>query len=181
MDISQTVEPKSDQQNFDDYIAGPKVVTISEVKKGNTEQPVEVHLVEFPGRPFKPSKSMRRVMVAVWGPDSKTYAGRSMRLYGDPSVKFGGQEVGGIRISHMSHIAEPASVNLTVSRGKRAPFTVEPLLTAADAAGWLQAATSLAELQGAWVAVKQSGFASDADLVALKDARKVELSDAEAT
>lgn len=48
LDIAATTVPRSDQQNFDDYVAGPKTVTISEVKKGSAEQPVEVHLVEFP-------------------------------------------------------------------------------------------------------------------------------------
>lgn len=129
MDITATTEPKSDQQNFDDYLAGPKTVTISEVRKGSAEQPVEIHLVEFPGRPFKPSKSMRRVLVAAWGPEASVYAGRRMTLYGDPSVRFGGQEVGGIRISHLSHIPDSLSVHLTVTRGKRSPYVVEPLQT----------------------------------------------------
>jgi hypothetical protein len=42
-----------------------------------------VHLVEFPGRPFKPSKTVRRIMVAAWGPDASTYAGKRMTLYRD--------------------------------------------------------------------------------------------------
>lgn len=129
MDITKSTEPKSDQQNYDDYIAGPKTVTISEVKKGSAEQPVDVHLVEFPGRPFKPSKSMRRVLLTAWGPEASVYAGRRMTLYGDPTVRFGGQEVGGIRISHLSHIPERMEVHLTITRGKRAPFIVEPLPT----------------------------------------------------
>lgn len=127
MDITQTTEPKSDQQNFDDYIAGPRTVTVSEVKKGSAEQPVEIHLVEYPGRPFKPSKSMRRVLLACWGPEAADYKGRTMALYGDPTVRFGGQEVGGIRIAALSDIDEPKTISLTVTRGKRAPFTVEPL------------------------------------------------------
>lgn len=127
MDITKSTEPKSDQQNFDDYAAGPKTVTVKEVKKGNAEQPVEVHLVEFPGRPFKPSKSMRRVLVAAWGPEASVYAGRRMTLYGDPTVKFGGQEVGGIRISHLSDIPETLTIGLTVTRGKRTPFIVNPI------------------------------------------------------
>jgi len=127
MDISQTTAPKSDQQNFDDYISGPKTVTISEVRAGNDEQPVEIHLVEFPGRPFKPSKSMRRVLVAAWGPEAAAYAGRKMTLYGDPTVRFGGAVVGGIRISHLTNIDKPLTVSLTTTRGKRAPFTVKPL------------------------------------------------------
>lgn len=175
MDISQTVEPRSDQMNFDDFAGGPKVVTVTEVKSGTPDQPVEVHLAEFPGRPFKPSKSMRRVLVSVWGPEAAAYAGRSLQLYGDPRVKFGGQEVGGIRISHMSHIDAPKTVSLTVSRGKRAPHVVHPLSLAEDAAAWLLEASTVAELQAAWTRVHQAGLASDAELVELKDERKAEL------
>lgn len=133
MDISTTTAPKSDQQNFDDYAAGPKTVTITEVTKGSTEQPVDIHLAEFPGRPYKPSKSMRRVLIAGWGAQSSVYAGRSMTLVGDPTVKFGGQTVGGIKISHLSHIEKRLSVNLTVTKGKRAPHTVNPLAAPAPA------------------------------------------------
>lgn len=139
MDITASTAPKSDQQNFDDYVSGPKTVTIADVKAGSTEQPVEVHLVEFPGRPFKPSKSMRRVLVASWGADASTYVGRRMTLYGDPTVRFGGIAVGGIRISHLSHIDKPLTLALTVKRGSRAPFVVEPLDVPKDESGrdWL--------------------------------------------
>lgn len=127
-DMAKAIEPKSDQQNYDDYVAGPKVVTISEAKVfDRADQPVELHLVEFPGRPYKPSKSMRRVLVAGWGAESSKYAGRSLKLYGDPTVRFGGKEVGGIKISHMSHIPRPIRVNLTITRGNREPYEVEPL------------------------------------------------------
>lgn len=137
-DILKTIEPKSDQQNFDDYVGGPKVVTISDVKVFNrAEQPVEIHLVEFPGRPYKPSLSMRRVMIRVWGQGATSWVGRKLRLYGDPTVKFGKQEVGGIKISHMSHITEPITHMLTVTRGNKAPHTVEPLLPdVAPPEGW---------------------------------------------
>ena len=133
MDISQTTAPKSDQQNFDDYAVGPRTVTISEVTKGSVEQPVDIGLVEFPGRPYKPSKSMRRVLVAAWGPEASTYAGRKMTLFGDPTVKFGGQVVGGIKIAALSHIEKRLTLSLTASKGKRAPFNVEPLTDAAPA------------------------------------------------
>lgn len=143
MDLSTTTEPRSDQQNFDDYATASKTVTVSDVKAGSAEQPVEIHLTEYPGRPFKPSKSMRRVLVACWGSDSAEYVGRRMTLYGDPTVKFGGQTVGGIRIGALSHIDKPVTVALTVTRGKRAPFTVQPLATPEkpkDASGrdWLK-------------------------------------------
>ena len=127
MDISQTTVPKSDQQNFDDYIGGPKTVTIEKVTAGSLEQPVDVHLIEFPGRPYRPSKSMRRVLVKAWGIESAAYTGRRMTLYGDPEVTFGRDKVGGIKISHLSHIEKRLTLALTVTRGKRAPFNVEPL------------------------------------------------------
>lgn len=139
MDITKTTEPKSDQQNFDDYVAGPKTVTIADVKSGSAEQPVEIHLVEYPGRPFKPSKSMRRVLVAAWGAEASAYVGRRMTLYGDPTVRFGGIAVGGIRISHLSDIDKTLTLALTVKRGSRSPFIVQPLEQPKDTSGrdWL--------------------------------------------
>lgn len=128
MDLTETTAPKSDQQNYDDYANGiTRTVTITEVRAGTTEQPVEIHLAEFPGRPYKPSKSMRRVLVAAWGPEASTYVGRRMKLVGDPTVKFGGVVLGGIKIAQLSNIDKPVTISLTVTRGKRAPHTVNPL------------------------------------------------------
>ena len=127
MDLSKSIEPRSDQLNADDLIAGPQTVTITGVSAGTAEQPVNVELAEYPGRPFKPSKSMRRVLVAAWGKDSTAYAGQSLTLYRDPEVTFGRDKVGGIRISHMTGIGGPLEVMLTRTRGKRVPFIVQPL------------------------------------------------------
>lgn len=73
---------------------------------------------------------MRRVMVAAWGPDASQYVGRSMTLYRDPKVQFGGMQVGGIRISHMTHIERDMTMALTATRAKRAPYTVKVLQNA---------------------------------------------------
>lgn len=127
MDLSSSIEPRSDQQNYDDVANAPRTVTVEKVTAGTAEQPVEIHLVEYPGRPYKPSKSMRRVLLAAWGNDTDTYAGRRIRLAGDPTIKFGGSAVGGIIIEALSHIDKPLSIALTVTKGKRAPFRVEPL------------------------------------------------------
>ena len=133
MDLTQTIAPRSDQLNSDDLITGAVTVTITEVRAGNPEQPVEVHLNEFPGRPYKPSKSMRRVMVQAWGPDASQYAGRRLTLFRNPDITFGRDKVGGIEISHMSDLPKRLTVSLMVTRGKRKPFTVEPLKEAAPA------------------------------------------------
>ena len=127
MDISESLAANSNQQNADEYVSGPKTVTVSEVKKGTAEQPVEVHLVEFPGKPFKPAKSVRRVLAKAWGTDASQWAGRRLTIYCDPDVKYAGKAVGGLRVSHVSHIDKPVTVALTVTRGKREPFTVKPL------------------------------------------------------
>ena len=132
MDISETIAPNSAQVNAEDLLSGPRTVTVTNVEKGNAEQPVFIHLAEFPGRTFRPAKTVRRILIAVWGAEAAGYTGRRMTIYNDPSVRFGGQAVGGIRISHMSHIDKPVSISLTVTRGKRAQFTVDPLVEATD-------------------------------------------------
>jgi hypothetical protein len=122
--------PKTDQANYDDFIGGPRTIVITGVRAnaGSPEQPVSISFEGDAGKPYKPCKSMRRVMVNVWGADASKYIGRSMTLYGDPSVQWGGMAVGGIRISHMSHIDKPQTMALTASKTKRAPFTVQPLV-----------------------------------------------------
>jgi hypothetical protein len=127
MDLTASIAPKSDQLNSDDLITGPRTFTIAGADEGSAEQPANIHLAELPGRPWRPSKSMRRVLVYCWGHDTEPYAGRRVTLYRDPEVTFGRDKVGGIKISHLSHIDRAKSVSLTVTRGKRAPHTVDPL------------------------------------------------------
>lgn len=162
LDLTESIAPKSDQMNADDLMSGPRTFTIAEVRKSaSLEQPVDVYLAEFPeGRPFKPSKSMRRVMVAAWGVDASTYTGRRMTLYRDPAVRFGGQDVGGIRISHLSHITKPMTLALTVTRGKRAPYVVQPLPDTAPTSPAVSAEL-LAELTATF---DRKGIAEDARL-----------------
>ena len=134
MDMSLTVTPKSDQTNADDLIAGPRTITITRVNanEGNVEQPVNVYFDGDNGKPFRPCKSMRRVMIAVWGVDTKDYVGRSMTIYRDPEVTWGGMKVGGIRISHMSHMDGEQVLALTATKSSRKPFKVRPLKVAAN-------------------------------------------------
>lgn len=127
LDISNTIEPDSSQLNADDLIGKDITVTVREVSKGTAEQPVNIHLQEYADRAYRPSKSMRRIIVAAWGPDASQYAGRSLQLFRNPDIKFGRDTVGGIEISAMSHLDKPLEVPLTVSRGKRRKFVVQPL------------------------------------------------------
>jgi hypothetical protein len=160
MDMSETIAAKSDQQNFDDYLIGPRTVSIAAVTKGTAEQPVNIELVEYPGKPFKPNKSMRRVLVMAWGADSSAYVGRRMTLFGNPDVVYGGKAVGGIEISHLSDIPKPLTVALTATRGKRKPFTVQPLAEAPKRdflAEAKLAAGDVESLKALWSAASQAG------------------------
>lgn len=173
MDLTQSISPRTDQQNFDSYLTGPKTLTISEVKAGTAEQPIEIHLVEFPGQPYKPSKSMRRVLVHCWGPEASVYAGRRITLYGDPSVRFGSAVVGGLKISHLSHIKKPEKVNLTVTRGKREMFTVQPLETPTSkpSRDWLAELTLAGNDLDAVSALGQAASKAGASMDVLKQIR----------
>ena len=129
VDMAATIIPRSDQINADDLLSGPRTITITKVtgNDGNAEQPVNFYFEGDNGKPYRPCKSMRRVVVKVWGPDASKYVGRSMTLFRDPKVKWGGMEVGGIRISHMTGLEKAEVIALTETRSARKPFTVHPL------------------------------------------------------
>jgi len=128
IDMDKTIVPKSDQMNADDLIGGKTItITVTKVSGAEGEQPIAIHYEGDKGKPYKPGKSMRRVLRQVWGRDGHAYVGRSMTLYRDPDVKFGGIAVGGIRISHMSHIDGPVTMPLTATKGSKKLFTVQPL------------------------------------------------------
>lgn len=154
MDISDTLAPNSDQLDACDLLGGPRTFTIEKVSKGNAEQPVNIHLAEFP-RPWRPGKSMRRVLVACWGPDASQYVGRRVELFCDNEVAFGGKAVGGTRIKRMSDIDGAKKTPLLVTRGKSAIYTVTPLPDApaepvAPSEGDVAACTDQVTLRGWW-------------------------------
>ena len=68
MDISDTIIAKSDQLNASDLIGGPITVTITGVKRfDSAEQPIAISYEGDNGKPFKPCKSVRRLLVGMWG------------------------------------------------------------------------------------------------------------------
>lgn len=127
-DLRHTIVPKSDQLNADQLLGGPMTVRVTQVRLGGTsEQPVTINYEGDGGRPFKPCLTMRRVLILAWGADGTKWAGRSMTLYNDPKVRFGPDETGGVRISHLSHIERDIKVALTASKGKRAKYEIKRL------------------------------------------------------
>jgi hypothetical protein len=124
-----TAEPRSDQWNADDFIGGPRTFAIASVQVGKAEQKYDIELAEGDGRSWRPPLTMLRLLIAAWGDEAATWTGRRVTLYRDETVRFGSDAVGGIRISHMSHLPgnKPFTAKLTTTRGRRANFTVEPL------------------------------------------------------
>lgn len=129
IDVSKTIAPKSDQLNADDLIGGAITVKITDVREvgKSDDQPIAIYFEGDKGRPFKPCKTMRKILVWLWESDGKAYIGRSFTLYNDPTVMWGGVKVGGIRISHMSHIDKTQTRAFLVTRGNSKPFTIKPL------------------------------------------------------
>lgn len=159
-DLSNTIVPKSDQLNAEQLLTGPITITVTEVRRvGNgDEQPIAVHYEGDNGRPYKPCKTMRRLLVFAWGTDGSAWVGRRMTLFNRLDVKFGGIEVGGIRISHLSDIKGPILIPLTVTRSKKEPVRVEklpPLPTVDDSRARLRAAAQRGAdaLKAEWAAL----------------------------
>lgn len=132
--LRDTILAKSDQLNADDIVGGSITITVSAVKRGDSnEQPVVIHYNGDNGRPYKPCKTMRRVLIAGWGENGSAWIGRSMTLYNEPSVKFGGVAVGGIRISHMTDIGKGLRLTPNASKGKKQEVIIQPIKVQAPA------------------------------------------------
>lgn len=183
--LSDTIVPKSDQLNAEQLLAGPITITVSAVKRSDADQPVSVHYEGDDGRPYKPCKSMRKVLIFAWGDDGRQWVGRSMTLFNNPDVKFGGIKVGGIRISHLSHIERDISIALTATKGKKETYTIKKLDAQQADPNWLNdALDSIADAQDmdalkkafddAITAAKGDRFAKD-KIIAVKDTRKQQL------
>lgn len=178
-DLRATIIPKSDQLNAEQLLGGPMTVTVTEVRvKDSEEQPVVVHYAGEEGRPFKPCKTMRKVLIHAWGADGRQWVGRSMTLYNDPAVKFGGEDVGGIRISHLTDIEHDIKVSLTSTRGKKAKYEIRRLVS--SLAGQLvdiARSPTMEALEDNFKAAYRSTKSTTerAQLTAAKDKRKGEL------
>jgi len=153
--VKITAEPRSDQWNADDFIGGPRTFTVAGVKVGTAEQKYDISLEEGEGRVWRPPLTMLRLLMAAWGDEADVWVGRRVTLFRDPSITFGRDQVGGVRVSHLSHIEKPISVALTEKRGKKALHKVQPLPDAPQpdpepTEAEVAACTDTAVLRGMW-------------------------------
>lgn len=122
--LLDSIKAKSDQLNAVDLLGGPITVSVTSVKQGDAEQPVVIGITGD-RQPYKPCKSMRRVLIACWGANPNAWVGRKMTLYCESKVKWAGEEVGGIRISHLSHLgAAHKEIQLNESKHKKTTWKV---------------------------------------------------------
>lgn len=185
IDMSRFIEAKSDQLNADDLIGVTRTITITRVVGCDGDQPIAIHYDGDNGKPFKPCKTIRRVLMGVWGRYANEYVGKSMTLYRDDEVTFGGLKVGGIRIRAMSGIDKETTVVVMKSKGKKAgmkilpltdaPASTAPALSEDQARCDIANAATLDELKTVWSrkAMAPHREALQADL----DARKSALTD----
>ena len=124
--IAKSIVPKSDQLNAEDLLGGPITVTVTDVKQGTAEQPIAI-IIDGERQPYKPCKTMRKMLVFCWSDQAANWIGKRMTLYADPDVKWAGVAVGGIRISHLSGIESQVMLMLSETKGKRKPIVVKPL------------------------------------------------------
>ena len=168
VDVSDTIVAKSDQLNADDLVSGEITVRITGVNRCEKDQPIAISITGG-HMPFKPCKTVRRILVAAWGANAANWIGQSMVLYRDHNVKWGGENVGGIRVRAMTGIKTPLVLALAESRKSKAKITIHPLKDAV--VEWRQKmsdCTTVDELKHIGQQLGKAGLA-DADLKVLRD------------
>jgi hypothetical protein len=127
---------------------------------------------------------MLDVLARCWGADAKQWVGRKVTLYNDPDVMFGKDRVGGVRVSHLSHIDGTQTVNIRASGRGRSPkpWKVEPLPDApADtsqvpaAVTAINNAATLDALNSIETHARTLGISAHPDVVGALEVRKKEL------
>ncbi len=121
------IKKNTDQLNYEDFLGGvTRIVTIAKVETGRKEAQYDI-AIEGDDRYWRPPATVLKQLVLAYGDEAANWVGKSARLYGDPDVKMKGIKVGGIRVSHLSHIDKPLTASLTTTRGQTGTFTVQPL------------------------------------------------------
>lgn len=127
--MKRTVRKNTDQLNYEDFLGGvTRVVKITGVSDGRKEAQYDFS-IEGDDRYWRPPATVLKLIILAYGDDDDNWIGKYAQLFGDPDVKMKGQKVGGIRISHLSHLKDdkPLEASLTVTRGQSAVFTVQPI------------------------------------------------------
>jgi hypothetical protein len=137
------IKKNTDQLNYEDFLGGvTRIVTIAKVEKGRKEAQYDI-AIEGDDRYWRPPPTVLKLLKLAYGDEGANWVGKRAHLYGDPEVKMKGVKVGGIRVSHLSHIDKPLTASLTVTRGQTGDFVIMPLVESPNAA-------RIAELKAEW-------------------------------
>lgn len=130
IDVTKAIEPKSDQQNADSLLSGPKTIRIRDIafNPAAEQQALWIYFDGDDGKPWKPCRTAARCLVSIWGPDANKWIGLHCTIYCDPDVSYGGVKTGGIRVSHMEGLDSPRTLMLTKTRGKKGATVIKPLV-----------------------------------------------------
>lgn len=137
--VKQAMQSKSDQLNYVDVGNGSLIALIESVHVTNSDQqPITINFAGCNGKPYKPNKGMIRVLAGAWGEESDCWVGKTIKITGDPTVKWGGEEVGGLVIGALSHV-DKSGYTAYIQKNKRVRvkqtiplLVVEPVYYPAD-------------------------------------------------
>lgn len=145
--VLKAMQSKSDRLNYVD-IGNSFIIALIEsvtVTNGDSEN-VIVHFSGCGGKPYKPNKGMIRVLAGAWGEDSDSWVGKTIKITGDPTVKWGGEEVGGLVVGALSHI-DKSGYTAYIQKNKRVRvkqtiplLVIEPPKLTDDDQSWIDAA-----------------------------------------
>ena len=127
-DMADTLKVKSDQLNAIDLLTGPITVQITGGRKTRDQQQPVIFTLSGGHMPWKPCKTMRRLLTELEGSSKgKPWYGRWVTFYTDPSVTYGKDPVGGIRVSAVSGIPKARKVTLMTGRARYTTYNIKVL------------------------------------------------------
>lgn len=109
---------------------GPQTFTVTgvtEVTMDGEKQRHAVTLAETAGKTWVPAFTVLKALAQVWSMEKENWVGQKLTLYRDPSVKIGRETVGGIRVSHVTGITEPRTVNVKGALNRTVTYKFSPL------------------------------------------------------
>jgi hypothetical protein len=162
------IKKNTDQLNYEDFLGGvTRTVTIAKVERGRKEAQYDI-AIEGDDRYWRPPPTVLKLLKLAYGDNAEDWIGKRATLYGDPEVKMAGKKVGGIRVSHLSHIDKPLVASLSITRGQTGTFTIQPLPDAAPTAE-PSIDARIKQLQSEWRAADADRRAEiEAEVAALK-------------
>ena len=127
-DLDKALAANSDQLNAIDLGGGPRTITITKaVVDLSKDQKIIINYDGDEGKPWKPSKGMGRILRELWKCTHEQWAGNQVTLFREPTVPWGGKEVGGIQISNISGLSKPTKVSVRKNRTQVVTMTIYPI------------------------------------------------------